>query len=682
MGEENLYNRLIELRRQIHYHNYRYYVLDDPVISDYEFDRLMAELRDIEADHPEWITPDSPTQRSGAPPAEKFNKIKHPAPILSLGNAFIPEEVRAWYERIRKLDDRVEQATFVVEPKLDGLTVVLHYRNGIFVQGATRGDGETGEDITQNLKTIRALPLHIPIVDGVKAPAYLVVRGEVFIYIKDFLELNKRLQEAGEKTYLNPRNTAAGSLRQLDPNLTASRPLTILTYDIVTSDGQKPRTHIEIIEYLKGLGFPIVPVKLCESIDEAIAEGQARAKMRHELPYEADGVVIKINEVDLGEDLGVVGKDPRGAIAFKFPAQEVSTNLIDVGVNVGRTGVLTPYAILEPVEIGGVIVRQATLHNFDYIAEKDIRPGDRVLIKRAGDVIPYVIGPVVSARSGKERPYMPPSTCPACGEPVEHFAGEVAWYCVNSSCPAQLIRNLEHFVSRGAMDISGLGIKIVEQLVEAGLVHDLADLYYLKKEDLLKLEGFAEKKADNIISAIQFSRSQNLARLITALGIRGVGEVGATNLAQLYPNLDSLASATIEELQDIEGIGPNIAQAIVDWFSRPANRLVLEKLRRAGVWPENKEVERIKKSSALEGMMFVITGTLPGFSREEAKEFIEAHGGKVTDSVSRKTSFLVLGENPGSKYQKALSLGIPVLDATGLRRLVTEFQTPGSSSRS
>lgn len=672
MGENNLHNRLLELRRQIGYHNYRYHVLDDPIISDYEFDKLMAELRSIEAEHPEWITPDSPTQRTGAPPAEKFNKVSHPAPILSLANAFSPDEVRAWYERIRKLDDRVEKATFVVEPKLDGLTVVLHYRNGSFIQGATRGDGEIGEDVTQNLRTIKALPLRIPILDGsVKAPDYLVVRGEVFIYIKDFIELNRRLQEAGEKTYLNPRNTAAGSLRQLDPALTASRPLTLLTYDIVLLENKKPRTHVEIVEYLKSLGFPVVPIKYCKTIEEAIAEGEARAKKRHELPYEADGVVIKINEVDLAEDLGVVGKDPRGAIAFKFPAQEVSTRLIDIGVNVGRTGVLTPYAILEPVEVGGVIVKQATLHNFDYIAEKDIRPGDRVLVKRAGDVIPYIIGPVVSVRSGEEKPYVPPSNCPACGEPVEHIEGEVAWYCVNAACPAQLIRNLEHFVSRGAMDITGLGIKIVEQLVEAGLVHDVADLYYLKKEDLLKLEGFADKKAENILSAIENSKGQSLARLITALGIRGVGEVGATNLANLYPDLDSLASATYEELQNIEGIGPNIAQAIVDWFSRPGNRLVLEKLKKAGVWPVRKGPIVIKESNTLEGLTFVITGTLPNFSREEAKELIESHGGKVTDTVSRKTSYLVLGENPGSKYQKALSLGIPVLDEDGLRKLIT-----------
>lgn len=670
MGESSLYDRLIELRKQIHYHNYRYHVLDNPVISDYEFDKLMAELRAIEAKHPEWITPDSPTQRTGAPPAEKFNKVSHPAPILSLSNAFSPEDVRAWFERIKRLDDRVENATFVVEPKLDGLTVVLHYRNGVFVQGATRGDGEIGEEVTQNLKTIRALPLHIPVMEGfARAPDYLVVRGEVFIYIKDFEELNKRLQEAGEKTYLNPRNTAAGSLRQLDPGLTASRPLTMLTYDIVVLDGNKPRTHVEIINYLEKLGFPVVPIKLCETIEEAIAEGQARAETRYELPYEADGVVIKINEIDLAEDLGVVGKDPRGAIAFKFPAQEVSTRLLDIGVNIGRTGVLTPYAMLEPVEIGGVIVKQATLHNFDYIAEKDIRLGDRVLVKRAGDVIPYVIGPLVSARTGEEKLYIPPLNCPACGEPVEHFAGEVAWYCVNAACPAQLIRNLEHFVSRGAMDITGLGIKIVEQLVEAGLVHDVADLYSLKKEDLLRLEGFAEKKAENILQAIENSKDQNLTRLITALGIRGVGEVGAANLAQKYPDLESLKMATFEELQEIEGIGPNIAQAIVDWFSRPANRLVLEKLRKAGVWPSNKGLPGSVKSNKLAGLTFVITGTLPGFSREEAREFIEAHGGKVTDSVSRNTSYLILGENPGSKYQKALSLGVPILNEAGLRKL-------------
>jgi DNA ligase (NAD+) len=610
----------------------------------------------------------------GAPPAEKFVKVRHPAPILSLGNAFDVEEVYAWYERILKLDERVARADFVVEPKIDGLTVVLHYRNGIFVQGATRGDGEIGEDITNNLRTIRALPLRIPVEPhGPPPPSYLVVRGEAFITLADFQELNRRLEEAGEKTYLNPRNTAAGSLRQLDPALTASRPLTLLTYAIVDGEGELPATHTETLAFLRALGFPVVEATYCRSLEEVIAVYQEWLDRRDQLPYEADGIVIKINDLSLANDLGVVGKDPRGALAFKFPAREVTTKLLDIGVNVGRTGVLTPYAVLEPVEIGGVIVKQATLHNFDYIAEKDIRLGDRVAVKRAGDVIPYVIGPVVGARTGEERPYTPPETCPACGQPVAHFEGEVAWYCVNAACPAQLVRNLEHFASRGAMDIVGLGIKIVEQLVEAGLVKDVADLYTLRRQDLLKLEGFADKKADNLLQAIEVSKTRPLARLITALGIRGVGEVVAADLARAFPDLDALSHASLEDLQQVEGIGPNTAQAIVDWFSRPANQRVLQKLRAAGVWPRAVPPEG-EKARVLEGLTFVVTGSLAGFTREAVKEFIESYGGKVTDSVSKKTSYLVVGENPGSKLEKARALGVPIIDEDGLRRLVGEIQ--------
>lgn len=664
--------RYKELRQQIQFHNYHYYVLDDPVVSDNEFDKLMQELQQIEQLHPDWITPDSPTQRSGAPPADKFRKISHPVPILSLANAFDSDGVRAWYDRILRLDDRVSHADYVVEPKLDGLTVVLHYQEGLFVQGATRGDGEVGEDITANLRTIRALPLRIPVDTGNgRAPSSLVVRGEVFMFIKDFEELNLRLEEAGEKTYLNPRNTAAGSLRQLDPGLTATRPLTLLTYEIVATSERQPDTNQEALEYLRTMGFPIVDSEYCQSLDSAIQTSQQFSSRRFDLPYEADGVVIKINDLRLSRDLGVVGKDPRGAIAFKFPAREVTTRLLEIRVNVGRTGVLTPYAVLEPVEIGGVIVKQATLHNFDFIANKDIRPGDRVLVKRAGDVIPYVIGPIPDARTGEEQSYQPPSRCPVCDEPVEHFEGEVAWYCVNSACSAQLIRNLEHFVSRGAMDVVGLGIKIVEQLVTGQLVKDIGDIYALSKADLLKLEGFADKKAENIIQAIEASKAQSLQRLITALGIHGVGEVGAADLARHYHNLDELNQASLVDLQMIEGIGPNIAQAIKDWFAIQANQVVLSKLRQAGVWPQSESMAVSNKlPQSLDGMTFVVTGALDGFTREGVKQFIEDHGGKVTDNVSKKTNFLVLGRDPGSKYQKAIELKIPILDEDNLRKLV------------
>jgi DNA ligase (NAD+) len=671
---KDLYQHLEELRRQIDYHNYRYNVLDDPVISDYEFDRLMQELRSIEGAHPEWVTPTSPTQRAGGQPAEKFTKVRHPAPILSLANSFGPQDVRAWYERILRLDERVAQARYVIEPKIDGLTVVLHYQDGLFVQGATRGDGEIGEDITSNLRTIRSIPMRIPVSpDGPQPPSRLVVRGEVFMYIADFEKLNQRLEEKGEKTYLNPRNTAAGSLRQLDPNLTATRPLRLLTYAIVDSDGEIPGSQWETLAYLRALGFPVTTeAQLCQDLDEAIRVAEGWEQRRSSLPYEADGIVIKIDDLRLAGELGFVGKDPRGAMAYKFPAQEVTTQLLDIGVNVGRTGRLTPYAILEPVEIGGVVVKQATLHNFDYIAEKDIRIGDRVRLKRAGEVIPYVIGPVEAARHGDERPFQPPQVCPACGEPVENIPGEVDWYCVNAACPEQLIRNLEHFVSRGAMDIVGLGIKIVEQLVSAGLIKDVADLYTLTREQLLGLEGFADKKADNILEAIETSRSRPLPRLVTALGIRGVGEVAAGDLAEHFGSLDALSAATLEGLQQIEGIGPNIAQGIVDWFSRPANQHPLAKLRDAGVWPQQAAAPQITGPQPFDGLTFVVTGTLPSLSRDDARNFIQEHGGKVTDSVSKKTSYLVLGENPGSKLDKARQLNVSILDEAGLRKLAGE----------
>ena len=668
-----LQGELENLRREIHFHNYRYHVLDAPLVSDAEYDRLMERLKAIEAAHPEWITPDSPTQRAGSAPLDRFVKVRHPAPILSLANAFDANGVRAWLERIGKLDERIRKAQFVVEPKIDGLTVVLTYRNGIFVQGATRGDGEIGEDITANLRTVKALPLRIPVnSDGPHVPDYFVVRGEAFITLQDFDALNQRLQDAGEKTYLNPRNTAAGSLRQLDPALTASRPLTLYVYQIVAADGPTPTTQWELLQYLKALGFPVAgEISLHTDLEAAIAACQVIGEKRDTLAYEVDGTVIKINDLNLAAELGFVGKDPRGAIAFKFPAREVTTRLNDIGVNVGRTGVLTPYAILEPVEIGGVVVKQATLHNFDYIAEKDIRVGDRVMLKRAGDVIPYVIGPVSDARTGQEWPYQPPETCPTCDQPVEHLAGEVAWYCVNAACPAQLVRNLEHFVSRGAMDIDGMGIKIVEQLAREGLVRDVADIYTLRRDALLNLEGFAAKKVDNLLQAIENSRQQPLARLINALGIRGVGEVMAVDLTAHYSDLDSLGRATPDELQQIAGIGPNIASAILDWFAREQNQHLLGKLKAAGVWPViAARAAAATGSQPLKDLVFVVTGTLPGFSREGIKEYIQENGGKVTDSVSKKTSYLVVGEAPGSKLEKARELGVPILDEAALRKLV------------
>jgi len=677
-------SRYEELKQQIHFHNHRYHVLDDPIISDVEFDKLLKELREIEAEHPDWMTPDSPTLRAGAQPADRFVKVRHPAPILSLANAFGAEDARGWYERVVRIDDRVERAKFVVEPKIDGLSVVLHYRDGVFVQGATRGNGEIGEDITPNLRTVKSIPLRIPVdPKGPKAPAYLVIRGEAFMPIKEFEKLNHKRAEEGLPTYLNPRNTAAGSLRMLDPAETASRVLTLLVYQIVHSEGGKvPTSQWELLEYLKALGFPITHIaKRFDNIEDAIAYTLTWDKKRDELEYEADGMVIKIDDLKLAADLGFVGKDPRGAIAFKFPAREVTTKLNDIKINVGRTGMLIPNAVLEPVEIGGVVVERATLHNFDYIAEKDIRIGDRVLVKRAGEVIPYVIGPVVDVRTGKEKKYKPPTVCPACGQPAERLEDEVAWYCVNAACPAQLVRNVEHFVSRGAMDIVGMGFRIVEKLIETGKVKDVADIYRLKRTDILEAVTKKERKtekeppgkiADNLLASIEASKSRSLGRLITALGIRGVGEVSANDLARHFTDLDSLSKATADDLQQRDGIGQSVAESAADWFSRPVNKNVIKKLKASGVWPQGGESSSVKSraSDTFDGLTFVITGTLPNFSRDNAKEFIESHGGKVTDSVSKKTSYLVLGEEPGSKYEKAKSLGVKIIDENALRKLV------------
>lgn len=667
-------SRLQDLRKQINFHNYRYHVLNAPVISDYEYDQLMNELKDIERLHPEWITPDSPTQRLTAQISERFVKVQHPVPILSLSNAFDQDGLVAWFERLIRLDERVRDADFVAEPKFDGLTVILHYLNGVFVQGATRGDGEVGEDITQNLRTIQSIPLQIPVdPQGPNAPARLVVRGEVFIPISEFEALNRRQEEKGEKTYVNPRNTASGALRQLDPSITANRPLEISVYAIVDVDGVVSSSQWETLNYLKAMGFPVSDLNVhCPNLDCVLREYELWLERRDRIDFEVDGLVVKINDLSLAESLGVVGKDPRAAVAFKFPAREVSTLLKDIGVNVGRTGVLTPYAILEPVEVGGVIVKQATLHNYDFIQDRDIRIGDRVLIKRAGDVIPYVIGPIVDARDGNEREFVPPKTCPSCGQAVEQLSGEVAWYCVNAACPAQIVRNLEHYVSRSAMDIVGMGIKIVEQLVDAGLVKDFADLYALKKEDLLGLEGFADKKADNLLAAIAETRNRSLPRLINALGIRGIGEVTAVDLAGAYGSLDRLRQASQAELEEIEGIGPNIAQAVVDWFARPANQTLLDKLHRTGVWPvmETTDEKKEQKAGELVGLTFVITGTLAGFSRDEIKALIEQHGGKVTGSVSNNTTYLLAGENAGSKLEKARSLGIRVISQDDLLALI------------
>jgi len=670
MSDERLLQELAELRQKIAYHSYLYNTLDQPEISDFEYDQLFNRLKAIEAEHPELITPDSPTQKIGSQISEKFKKVIHPAPILSLANGFGSQDALAWYERILRLDPRVAQTDFLLEPKLDGLTVVLHYNNGIFSLGATRGDGSVGEDITANLRTIPSLPLRIPVLPtGSPAPQHIVFRGEAFITKADFLALNAELEKRGEKTYLNPRNTAAGSLRQLDPAITASRPLKLFLYQVVESSDPLPQTQSGILDYIASFGLPVNPLRWhAKNIDEVIQICEKEGLNRHDWPYDADGIVIKINDLQLSNALGYVGKDPRGSLAYKYPGEEVETTLLDIQVNVGRTGVLTPLAILEPVSIGGVVVKQATLHNFDFIADKDLRIGDRVLVKRAGEVIPYIVAALKERRDGSQKVYVPPTNCPSCGSQVERAPGEVAWYCLNAACPAQLTRNIENFASRSAMDIAGLGEQIVAQLVQSGLVKNLPDLYRLTKDQLLTLDKFGDKKADNLLAAIQASKSQSLQRLIIGLGIKGVGEVAARKLAQKYGNLDALSHATLDELQQLEGVGPNLAQSIVEWFQLENNQQILRQFKELGLWP----VESTRKPEGrlpLTGLTFVVTGTLEGFSREGISEFIRTNGGKVSESVSSKTSYLVLGANPGSKYDKARQLGVPIISEQQLREL-------------
>lgn len=671
MSDERLLQELSELRQKLNYHSYLYNTLDQPEISDLEYDQLFNRLKIIEGEHPELITPDSPTQKVGNQISEKFQKVNHPATILSLANGFGSQDALAWYERILKLDSRVALADFMLEPKLDGLTVVLHYNQGIFTLGATRGDGNVGEDITQNLRTIPSLPLRIPVLgNGSPAPDNIVFRGEVFITKADFLKLNQDLEIKGEKTYLNPRNTAAGSLRQLDPTITASRPLKLYLYQIVESSEPLPQTQSGILDYIASFGLPVNPLRWhADNIHQAVEICEKEGLHRHDWAYDADGIVIKLNDLNLSNSLGFSGKDPRGALAYKYPGEEVETTLLDIQVNVGRTGVLTPLALLEPVSIGGVVVKQATLHNFDFIAEKDLRVGDRVLLKRAGEVIPYIVAALPGKRDGSQTAYVPPSHCPSCGSPVERIPGEVAWYCLNAACPAQLTRNVENFASRTAMDIAGLGEQIVAQLVQSGLVRSFPDLYLLSKEPLLTLDKFGEKKAENLLDAIQASKSQTLQRLLIALGIKGIGEVAARKLAQKYGSLDAISHAGLDDLQQIEGVGPNLAESVYEWFRLESNQQMLAQLKELGLNPtESTAVSTTKLPLA--GLTFVVTGTLEGFSREGISDFILQNGGKVSGSVSSKTSYLVLGADPGSKYEKARQLGVPILSETQLRELV------------
>ncbi len=670
----DLKRRLAELREQVNFHNYRYHVLDDPVISDPEYDRLLNELKQIEAKHPEWITPDSPTQRVGGQVSERFAKVPHPAPILSLANAFSGGDVRDWFARISKLIPAGRKVQFTVEPKIDGLSVVLHYRNGVFVQGATRGDGTIGEDITPNLRTVKAVPLKIPVESKTarkaNVPATLVVRGEAFIEMRAFEAMNAQIEKDGGKIFANPRNAAAGFLRQLDSRVTATRPISLLCYQIVAADGDTPRSQLDLLSYLNTIGFPTTDVvKRFDSLDKAIAYAESWIDKRDTLSFEADGVVIKIDDLDLQRDLGIVGKDPRGAIALKFPAREATTKLLDLGVNIGRTGIMAPYAILEPVNVGGVTIERATLHNFDDIARKDIRIGDRVIVKRSGDVIPYVSGPVAAMRTGKEKIIVPPKKCPFCDTPTIRREGEVAIYCPNRDCPGRLDRAVQFFVSKGAMDIDGLGDKIASQLIETGLIEDVADIYAITREQLLELEGFAEKKADKLLASIEASKHRPLDRLIVALGIPHVGSVAAEALAAHFGSIDKFMQASEADLTEIEGIGPTIAASIVEWTWRTEHIELVARLKKAGLTTKAERAATSQTGGALAGKTFVITGTLSK-PRDEIAASIKSAGGKVTDSVSKSTNYVVAGESPGSKLAKAQQLGVAILDEAALNRLL------------
>ncbi|MDX9954702.1 MAG: NAD-dependent DNA ligase LigA [Anaerolineae bacterium] len=665
-----------DLREQLAYHNYRYHVLDSPVISDAEYDALMDALRAIEAAFPELVTADSPTRRVGAAPAEAFTKVTHPAPILSLDKATSAEELHAWQTRIAKLlPEDTPPLAYVVEPKFDGLTVVLHYTGGQLTLGATRGDGQIGEDVTTNLRTIRSLPLRIPLsADGPHPPANLVVRGEALMLLKDFEALNERLTEAGEAPFANPRNAAAGSLRQLDSRITAQRPLSFFAYAIVGADlVSAPATQQETIAALKAYGFPVAEdvIRRFETLAEVVAYCQEMTARRNSLPYEADGLVIKIDDLTVQQALGIVGGRPRGAVAFKFPPQEATTLLRDVEFSVGRTGVITPTALLDPVPIAGVTVSRASLHNFDFIAERDIRLGDRVLVHRAGDVIPYVVGPIADIRTGAEQPITPPVTCPSCGEPVAHTAGEVAYFCLNSACPAQRGEKLLYFAH--VLDIVGLGSSTAAQLVQQGNIVDPGDLYSLSRSELLALEGFAGKKADNLLEAIAASKERPLPRLLAALGIRGVGNTVAETLVAAFPTLDALANASEAALAAIPGLGPVRAASIRAWFERPGNRELLHKLKAAGVRLEAETQATPPEVGPLSGLSFVITGTLSQ-PRDDIAAWITSLGGAVGASVTKKTNYLVTGADPGgTKFNKAQQLGIAMLDEAGLRQLAQDL---------
>ena len=663
--------RAAELREQINHHNYRYYVLDDTEISDGEYDRLMVELRRLEEDHPSLVTPESPTQRVGASPADGFDQVQHRLPMLSLGNAFNEDDLQAWYRRVKGL---LDDANFdlVCELKIDGLAVSLTYQDGVLVQGATRGDGTAGEDVTQNLRTIRTIPMSLL---G-EPPPYLEVRGEVYLPLEDFRRLNEERAERGEPLYANPRNTGAGSVRQLDPKVTASRNMHIWVYSLGDiGETVRPNGHWDSLQWLNGLGFRINPEnQICNNLQEAVDYYHSWMEKRHDLPYEIDGVVIKVNPFAYQDSLGVVGREPRWAIAFKFPAEQAITRLLDIGINVGRTGSLNPYAILGPVVVSGVTVRQASLHNEEDINRKDIRIGDWVTVERAGDVIPQVVGPVLDRRTGQEQVFKMPANCPVCGTQVVKPESEAMHRCPNTSCPVQFFELLKHFVSKGAMDIDGLGEQWCNILIENSLVKDVAGLYRLDKDELLKLDRMGDKLATKIMTNIEVSKQRPLHRVLFALGIIHVGSEIAELLTQRYASINEMAEATPEELTEIPGIGPKIAESVADYFAVPHNQQVLKDLGKGGVVLHHdiQDIQEAADDLPFSGKSFVVTGTLSGFTRREAEDRIKILGGNVSSAVTRKTDYLVAGGSPGSKVAAAGRLGTEILDEAAFLELMDQ----------
>jgi len=659
------------LKKELNYHVYRYYSLDDPVISDAEYDLLYRRLTELEKKHPGLVSPDSPTQRVGPPPAIGFTAVRHRSRMMSLDNAFSVEELRAYADRaLRGLGASGSEIDFVCELKMDGIAVALTYEKGLLVRGATRGDGEVGEDITPNLRTVPAVPLRLI---TKSPPELLEAVGEVYMPEASFSKLNRDRLEKGEPPFANPRNAAAGSLRQLDPAVTARRNLSMVMFAVAFSSEPTPRNQWALLSYLQGLGFRLGEhAKRVGSIEEAAGFCQEWQEKRKELDYEIDGVVVKVDSFEQQTAIGATSKSPRWAIAFKFPPEEKTTEVVDIRVGVGRTGALTPVAVLEPVFVAGSTVSHATLHNADEVKRKDVRIGDRVLIHKAGDVIPEVVKVIVEERTGREKPFKMPGKCPVCGSRVLREEGEVVTRCTNIACPAQTFERILHFASRGALDIEGMGAATVNELLSRGAIKDVGDIFYLEPQQLFELPGFKDKSVDNLLKAVDAARDRPVARLLFGLGVRHVGGHMARVLTGRFPSIDELAAATVEDLLSVEGVGPRIAESVVYFFDQKENLAVIDRLRRAGV--RMSEKKRSREAGPLEGKTFVITGTLTGFTREEASEIIEGLGGKVSSSVSRKTDYVLAGEDPGSKYDKGVSLGISIIDEKEFRRVTGRLE--------